>query len=290
MAYAMVHAAELDEMTKLSDEVLERIKESAEKVAKAGVESPQTMEELLDRRARLLRLIAEKKPDFVTAETARRETDDRDKKMAARHNDWLEKVVAQYQDVRLHEAYVARLSGQVLELKEEARQFEQMGDIRYAPSLIIGEITFHRLKQATVQLRSMKSRIGAARIKLAKLRRRAERTDDALLKALNHRDTIVRVIKGLTMQATQDEAWLLALGWTKPEEEELKEGGIKEVELEEGALEELEDGEILEVPELVVDSVAEAMLKDQDKSELDALLEADFRALTLAENWRPEGD
>ncbi|MCJ1461509.1 hypothetical protein MMC07_000106 [Pseudocyphellaria aurata] len=286
MASAAVHADELYKIIYPDDEALEQIKENAEKVAKAGGETPQIMEKLLDERALLLRLIAEKKPALVAAETTRREADDNDKKTAARHNDWLRKVAAQFNDVELHKAYVARLSGQVFELKDEARQFEQTGDIRYAPSLIIGEITLHRLKQATSQLRSMNSAYSAALVKLDKLRRRAERTDDALRKAVEDRDNLTRAIKGLVLQAVQDEAWLLGLGWKKPEKEEEKpkDGGIKEVEREAGALEELD-----ELEEGAIVEVAEAVPKDQDKSEQNAVPEAGFRALTVAEARRPEG-
>lgn len=225
-------------MSGVSSLFVEGNEEGAKKVSLAE-KSPRNKEELLARRVRLLELIAKKKRAFLKTVTDQQAAEEKSDKATARYNDWEDEVEARCKDVRLHEAYIGRLSSQVLELKEGAQTFERTGEARFASSFIIGEIIYYRLEQETMQLLDMKADVRSGNIRLIKLHRQAERAEDVLAEARQTWDISIRVIKGLTTQVIQNEAWLSGLGWIKENEAE-EEGNGKEVEGEEEETEEAE--------------------------------------------------
>ena len=255
----------------------------AKKVSLAG-KSPRNKEELLARRARLLELIAEKKRAFLKTVTDHQTAEEKSRKATARYNDWEDEVEARSKDVRLHEAYIGRLSSQVLELKGEAQIFGRTGEARFASSLITSEITHHRLEQETMQLLDMKAGVRDGNARLIKLHRRVERAENGLEEARKTRNISIRVIKGLTTQVTQDEALLSGLGWIK--ENEAEEEGNGEV-VEEEEEEEAEEGGEKEEDEEDDDKGGEeeeetgVVGKRKDKERED--LEATFGVLTMTE-------
>ncbi|MCJ1265146.1 hypothetical protein MMC22_005021 [Lobaria immixta] len=257
-------------MSGLSSLFVEGIEGGAKKVSLAG-KSPRNKEELLARRARLLELIAEKKRAFLKTVTDQQAAEEKSRKATARYNDWEDEVEARSKDVRLHEAYIGRLSSQVLELKGEAQIFGRTGEARFASSLITSEITHHRLEQETMQLLDMKAGVRDGNVRLIKLHRRAERAENGLEEARKTRNISIRVMKGLTNQVTQDEALLSGLGWIKENEAE-EEGNGEEEDKEDddkGGEEEEEEEETGVV----------GKRKDKEREDL----EATFGVLTMTE-------
>lgn len=200
---------------------------------------PQNKEKLLARRARLLEIMAGKKRDFKPLATNHQNADEENEKAIAEYKEFRNLVEGKSKDVSLHEEHIGRLSSQVLELKEEALVFARGGEARFASSLITGELTLLRMKQEIMQLQSMKAEVRADKFKLAELQRRCERAKDGLDEARKYRDISLQVLKGLSVQVTQDEGWLSALGWRKEDEEE-----NEEIEKEENEEVEEEEEEV----------------------------------------------
>lgn len=253
-------------MSKASSELAKGIEKSAKAVSQAGKPS-QNKEELLARRAKCIGLITNKKRAYAQAVTDSRVAEEKSVEATARYNDWEDQVEARSRDVRLHVAHIGRLSSQVLEMKEEAQKFARTGETQYASSLIIGNFTLLRLERAAEQLPNMKAGVRAGNVKLAELHEQMEQAEDAAEKAEKHRSTSMQVIKGLALQAIQDDTSLSGL-------ESVKENEVKEEEEEEaeGEGEEDEENEEHEV---------EVVEKGKDK-ERDAVA-ATFRVLTVTE-------
>lgn len=217
--------AELDKMSMLSAEFIEKINESGEKTVPVG-KSPQTKEELLARRDCLLRLIAAKRLALKQTVIDYQSAKEKSNKATARHNDWEGRVEGLSKDKRLHVAYIGRLSRQALMLKEEAKAFERTAEVRYAASLIVGEFTLHRLQQETKQLLRMKARVRRSKVKLTKLYAQADLAEDELEEAGNRGKRSFGEIKNLSLQVVEDEGSLSGLGW-------IKENGMKDEKVEE---------------------------------------------------------
>lgn len=203
--------AELDKMSMLSAELIDKINESGEKFA-AVRKSPQNQEELLARRDCLRRLLVEKRLALEQTKIDYQSAKEKSNEATARHNDWEDRVEGLSKDERLHVAYIGRLSSQALKLKKEAQVFEQTAEVRYASSLIVGEFTLHRLQQEIKQLLRMKDRVRKSKVKLIKLYAQADLAKDELEEAGNRWEISSGVIRNLNLQVVEDEASLSGLG------------------------------------------------------------------------------
>lgn len=201
--------------------------EEAEQAPIVG-NSSQDKEKLLARKGRLQDLIDKRKSAYVQMVTDQKAAEKKRDEAIARYDGWVDRVEARARDVRLHKAYIGRLASQVLELKREAQAFGQGGEARYAPSLITGEMTFHRLVQETIELQKMRAGVRAGNAKLAKLFDRRELADDQVEQSKKLQKINLQVNTGLLVQLRKDER--VVSGWGGENEDGAEKKNVEEAE------------------------------------------------------------